>query len=171
MCGRRPADKGILVVMQVVGEPIMWQVHPSSSIAKPGFAGTSATSVFPRYSTRLFKETLAVIGLALVIMAVVMLVISPASGKTYVTGSMLKGQCERGDLPGDMFCAAYITGAYDQLVNEAEARGTTLCVPDTVSANQLDSVVMKYLKEHPEKLRENAAFLVLGAIADAFPCN
>ncbi len=50
----------------------MWQVHPSSNIAKPGFAGMSAASVFPRYSTRLFKETLAVIGLVLFIMAVVM---------------------------------------------------------------------------------------------------
>ncbi len=50
----------------------MWQVHPTSSIAKPEFAGTSAACVFPRYSTRLFKETLAVIGLALFIMAVVM---------------------------------------------------------------------------------------------------
>ena len=54
------------------GEPIMWQVHPSSSITKPGFAGMSAASVFPRYSTRLFKEALAVIGLALFLMAVVM---------------------------------------------------------------------------------------------------
>ncbi len=50
----------------------MWQVHPISSIAKPGFAGTSAACVFPRYSTRLFKETLAVIGLVLFLMAVVM---------------------------------------------------------------------------------------------------
>ncbi len=50
----------------------MWQVHPSSSIAKPGFAGMSAASVFPRYSTRLFKETVAVVGLVLFIMAVVM---------------------------------------------------------------------------------------------------
>jgi hypothetical protein len=50
----------------------MWQVHPSSSIAKPGFAATSAASVFPRYSTRLFKETLAVTGLVLFLMAVVM---------------------------------------------------------------------------------------------------
>jgi hypothetical protein len=54
------------------GEPIMWQVHPSSNIAKPGFAGMSAACVFPRYSTRLFKETLAVIGLVLFLMAVVM---------------------------------------------------------------------------------------------------
>ncbi len=50
----------------------MWQVHPTSSITKHGFAGMSAAGVFPRYSTRLFKETLAVIGLALFIMAVVM---------------------------------------------------------------------------------------------------
>ena len=50
----------------------MWQVHPSSSITKPGFAGMSVASVFPRHSTRLFKETLAVIGLALFLMAVVM---------------------------------------------------------------------------------------------------
>ena len=63
---------GTVVVSANTGEPIMWQVHPNSSIAKPGFAGMSAASVFPRYSTRLFKETLAVIGLALFIMAVVM---------------------------------------------------------------------------------------------------
>jgi hypothetical protein len=60
------------VVSANTEEPIMWQVHPSSNIAKPGFAGMSAASVFPRYSTRLFKETLAVIGLALFIMTVVM---------------------------------------------------------------------------------------------------
>ncbi len=63
---------GAVVLAPNTGEPIMWQVHPTSSIAKPGFAGTSAASVFPRYSTRLFKETLAVIGLVLFIMAVVM---------------------------------------------------------------------------------------------------
>jgi hypothetical protein len=51
----------------------MWQVHPSSNIAKPGLAGGSVACVFPRYSTRLFKETLAVISLVLFSMAVVML--------------------------------------------------------------------------------------------------
>ncbi len=72
---------GAVVVSANTGEPIMWQVHPISNIAKPGFAGTSAASVFPRYSTRLFKETLAVIGLVLFLMAVVMpltLVTSPS---------------------------------------------------------------------------------------------
>ncbi len=59
----------------------MWQIHSISSITKPGFAGMSVASVFPRYSTRLFKETLAVIGLALVIMAVVMplILVTPSS--------------------------------------------------------------------------------------------
>ena len=52
---------------------MMWKAHPTSGIAKPGFAGTSAACVFPRYSTRLFKETVAVIGLVLFIMAVVTL--------------------------------------------------------------------------------------------------
>jgi len=52
---------------------MMWQAHPTSSSAKHGFAGTSAACVFPRYSTRLFKETVAVIGLVLFIMAVVTL--------------------------------------------------------------------------------------------------
>ncbi len=51
----------------------MWRAQPTSSIAKPGFAGTSVACVFPRYSNRLFKETLAVIGLVLFIMAVVTL--------------------------------------------------------------------------------------------------
>jgi hypothetical protein len=60
---------------------IMWQVHPTSSIAKPEFAGTSAACVFPRYSNRLFKETLAVIGLVLFIMAVVtpLILVTPSS--------------------------------------------------------------------------------------------
>jgi hypothetical protein len=52
---------------------MMWQAHRTSSIAKPGFVGTSAACVFPRYSTLLFKETMAVIGLVLFIMAVVTL--------------------------------------------------------------------------------------------------
>jgi hypothetical protein len=60
---------------------IMWQAHPTSSIAKPGFAGTPAACVFPRYSNRLLKETLAVIGLVLFIMAVVtpLILVTPSS--------------------------------------------------------------------------------------------
>ena len=59
----------------------MRQAHPTSSIAKPEFAGTSAACVFPRYSTRLFKETVAVIGLVLFIMAVVtpLILVTPSS--------------------------------------------------------------------------------------------
>lgn len=49
---------------------------------------------------------------------------------------------------------------------------TTLCLPKTSTLIQLVRVVVAYGQKHPEKLNEpNAAWFVINALAEAFPCN
>ena len=52
----------------------MWDVCLASSTAARGFAAAPPAGVFPCYSARVFKESLAVISLVLAASAVVMLV-------------------------------------------------------------------------------------------------
>jgi len=44
------------------------------------------------------------------------------------------------------------------------------CIPDEASIGQLARVVVKWLREHPEKLHELKSFLVMEALKNAFPC-
>jgi Rap1a immunity proteins len=44
------------------------------------------------------------------------------------------------------------------------------CIPDEAPVAQLTRVVVKWLREHPEKLHELKGFLVIEALKSAFPC-
>lgn len=44
------------------------------------------------------------------------------------------------------------------------------CIPDEASVGQLARVVVKWLRDHPEKLHELKSFLVMEALKEAFPC-
>ncbi len=44
------------------------------------------------------------------------------------------------------------------------------CIPDAAPIGQLARVLVKWLREHPEKLHELKSFLVIDALKDAFPC-
>lgn len=46
-----------------------------------------------------------------------------------------------------------------------------ICIPDGVSVFQMAQVVVKWLKEHPEKLHELKNGLIDEAIGKAFPCG
>ncbi len=46
-----------------------------------------------------------------------------------------------------------------------------VCVPDEVTVGQITKVVVKYLKDHPEKLHLGAGLLTMTALKDAFPCK
>jgi hypothetical protein len=49
---------------------------------------------------------------------------------------------------------------------------TYLCLPKDSTLVQLVRVVVAYGQKHPEKLNEhNAAYFVITALAEAFPCN
>ena len=46
------------------------------------------------------------------------------------------------------------------------------CLPiEGIKYTQAVRVVVKYLKEHPEKLHESAASLAIASLTEAFPCQ
>jgi len=45
------------------------------------------------------------------------------------------------------------------------------CLPSGVTTNQAIMVIVKYLKEHPEKLHNSASTLILLALQKNFPCK
>ena len=47
----------------------------------------------------------------------------------------------------------------------------TICIPEGVTVGRLARVVMKWLREHPEKLHYRASMVAYAAIYEAFPCK
>jgi len=45
------------------------------------------------------------------------------------------------------------------------------CTPERASTLQLARVLVKWLRDHPERLHEQADFLALDALKSAFPCG
>ena len=100
----------------------------------------------------------------------------------YISGVQLLNYCEPiGEAQG--FCAGYVVSTLDtsryfsSIVNllppmKGHAPVTNqVCPPDKVSIQQLELVVVKWLKENPAKLNYAASSLVLGALNEAFPCG
>jgi hypothetical protein len=69
-------------------------------------------------------------------------------------------------------CAAYLAGFWDgESATGTKGSNTLLfCPPPHTTNGQLARVVYKYLNEHPEKLSEDGAALVVKAFTLAFPC-
>lgn len=65
-------------------------------------------------------------------------------------------------------CASYVMGLHDfhDLVGAQH-----WCLPPGVTASQLGSVFTKRLKDHPEELHKDAAWIALQAFKKAFPCK
>lgn len=101
----------------------------------------------------------------------------PASGSS---GSQLLDLCEH----NDPLCLGYISGAADVLalygliveVYEpdpepgAPERPRPFCSPVGATYGQFQKVVVKFLREHPERLHERRRTLVEDALRLAFPC-
>jgi hypothetical protein len=45
------------------------------------------------------------------------------------------------------------------------------CIPDEVSLEQMARVLVKWLRDHPERLHERFTFLTLDALHASFPCE
>ena len=61
-------------------------------------------------------------------------------------------------------------GYLDGIADAAVGLGYT-CYPTGVTQAQLREVVMKYLRDHPERLNDPAPLLVLNGLLEAFPCK
>ena len=97
---------------------------------------------------------------------------SRASAVTgFYTGKKLLELCER--VWAEQLCVVYIAGVSDAHAADAarQALAEAACVPEHVMGSQLEHIVVKWLKEHPETLETNAAPSVLVALHAAFPCG
>ncbi len=68
---------------------------------------------------------------------------------------------------------AYLQGMLDLYVvlSHRDPELKIYCVPDEgISIGQAKDIVVKWLNEHPERLKEEARILVLYALKEAFPC-
>ena len=76
-------------------------------------------------------------------------------------------------------CSGYLSGFLDGYVLGAGfdklALGSShplFCLPDGgIAGDQDDRIVVKWLREHPERLHEPARILVMIALREAFPCK
>ena len=46
-----------------------------------------------------------------------------------------------------------------------------ICVPDNAPSGQVLSVVLRYLRNHPQKLNDNFLYLIMDALLEAWPCH
>jgi hypothetical protein len=83
-------------------------------------------------------------------------------------GNELLQQCQHNGMWGDGFCTEIAWGMAAAL----QAPDTHMaCMAPNVKSGQLRDVVVKYLRDHPEKRHLGAANLVSLALQGAFPCN
>jgi hypothetical protein len=68
-------------------------------------------------------------------------------------------------------CLGMINGV--RFFAEEATKGTALatCIPEAVPVGQINSVVVRYLRNHPERLHENFFLLAVTASAEAWPCK
>jgi len=99
------------------------------------------------------------------ITALAMLLGSPNSYAALISGNKLFEDCEQdGETVAVGVCYGYVFGVFDVM------QDVKVCEPVGVTGKQLTGIVRKYLKENPENLHLNAAFLVTLALSEVFPC-
>jgi hypothetical protein len=105
----------------------------------------------------------------------------------FVSGNELLKQCQatlnreanpqvsRDEQDDSLLCVAYIDGAMDTqgqtLELHPDLKTFRYCLPDNVPLIQSVRVIVKFLKEHPEKLHMRASLLISVALVDVFPCK
>lgn len=84
------------------------------------------------------------------------------------SGKMLSSVCTSTAGDGKQFdaCSAYILGVSDGLALQG-----AFCAPLSNTASDHVAIVRKYLDQHPAELDKQAATLIKGALAKAFPCK
>lgn len=67
----------------------------------------------------------------------------------------------------------YVMGAAEQIwVQDGSVKGKkVVCFPKGNTYDQMSKIVDHYLSEHPERLHEEMAGLLLTALTQAFPCK
>jgi hypothetical protein len=71
------------------------------------------------------------------------------------------------------WCLGYVSGIDDGIEMAFGTSNTArlYCIPEGVTSGQGVRVVVKWLRNHPDKLHNSARVLVVASLADAFPCK
>ena len=96
-----------------------------------------------------------------------------AMADSFQSGNSLLTKCES-EAPFDVgICIGYLMSVGDTYTTAAAWEGFEpyICMPDTVTAGQLQKIWIKYANEYPEELHFSASSLVLLAYRQAFPCD
>lgn len=75
--------------------------------------------------------------------------------------------------PNSPACRMYIVGAADTWI-ALQSNGSLSCyfkLPQTVTMTQLEGIVVKYLRDNPEKRHVAGYWIVQQALTAAFPCG
>ena len=128
------------------------------------------------------KDEISMKKQALFFVIISLVIISPttASGNHFSDGNDLLQACRQtiefseSDSKLNEFnagsCWGYIRATNDMYQVMAQNAKRTICISPQMSRKQLTRVVVKYLKEHPERLHNVAALLIYEAFQEAFPC-
>ena len=99
-------------------------------------------------------------------------------GKAHsIDGNSLVEMCNSQEIDMLNGCAGYIAGAIDMLQNTNELRPEDggsrfkICIPTGLDPQQAQDVVISSIRANPKYRHYRAAFSVLIALTDAFPCQ
>lgn len=100
----------------------------------------------------------------------------PAQAGIYLSGSDLYADCS---VPKDNAvyftrierCSGFITGVVDATEGLRSLQSKPYCVPSEVSIDQLNTVVVDYLRTHDSTRTLAAAALVIAAVSGAYGCQ
>jgi hypothetical protein len=106
--------------------------------------------------------------------AVALACLPTAARADFATGNILWRFCNDPDPTTWVsygYCAGYMSGVADIMMQSIPVFGWRACLPETVSAAQATDVLKQFLNQHPEQRHYAAASLVAKALAEAFPCK
>lgn len=104
-------------------------------------------------------------------------IFGPVGKAQSIDGNSLLEMCKSQEIGLLNGCAGYIAGAIDMLQNTNELRledgGSRfkICIPAGLDPQQAVDVVKNSISAHPEFRHYRAAFSILVALTDAFPCQ
>jgi hypothetical protein len=87
--------------------------------------------------------------------------------QSFETGYQLYDDCNAAlGSPQNIFCMGYVMGVSDSLDSQR-----LMCIPQEDTAAQEMSVVVNFLRDHPEERQDTAYSVVKLALMEAFPCK
>lgn len=87
----------------------------------------------------------------------------------FATGNTLYDLCN-GTGVNRIACQHYISGASDAFQTYQETNPRLICLPSTVTLEQMTDVVVVFLRDHPAQRHYSASSEVWLALQNAFPC-